>query len=84
MPIDLNKNNNAPSDEEIQAWVDKLYQYTINQMVNNGVSASQMKTDLVTQGLSQDDAETVVSKVQEMIKQTKKKNGKKDMLYGAL
>lgn len=83
MAIELEKNN-TPTDEEIQKWIDDVYQYTIDQMVNNGVSESQMKSDLVDQGLSPADAETVVTNVAAEMKKAKKKGGQKDMLYGAL
>lgn len=83
MAIDSDKRE-EPTDEEVQKWIDTVYQYTINKMANNGVSATQMKEDLTNQGLTADDAEIVVNKVSQMIKESKKENGKKDMLYGAL
>lgn len=83
MAIDSDKRE-EPTDEEVQKWIDKVYQYTINKMANNGVSATQMKEDLINQGLTADDADIVVNKVSQMIKESKKENGKKDMLYGAL
>lgn len=83
MAIDSDKRE-EPTDEEVQKWIDTVYQYTINKMANNGVSATQMKEDLINQGLTADDADIVVNKVSQMIKESKKENGKKDMLYGAL
>lgn len=83
MAIDIEKRK-EPTDEEIQKWVDDVYQYTIDQMVNNNVSASQMKSDLIQQGLSSDDAGMVVDNVVAEIAKAKKEHGKKDMLYGAL
>lgn len=83
MSIDLEKRN-EPTDEEIQGWVDEVYRYTFEQMVNNGVTTAEMKKDLIDQGLSGEYAETVVSNVKREIDRGKRERGKKDMIYGAL
>lgn len=83
MAIDLDKRN-EPKSEDVQEWIDKVYQYTFDQMVNNGVPADKMKVDLINQGLNVDDAEIVVNNATREIKKANKERGKKDMLYGAL
>lgn len=85
--IDLNKQNSQPappSEEEIQDFVNQVYNYAINLIVDNGYSYRQAKEELIHQGLNEPDAESVISNIKLQINEAKKSASNKEIGYGLL
>ena len=73
------------SEEQAQAAaVDEIYEFAANLMVNEKRSNTEVVNLLVEKGLDQESAQTIVSNLEQQIKEAKKKNGQKDMLWGAV
>ncbi|UII25690.1 hypothetical protein LVD15_20640 [Fulvivirga maritima] len=71
----------SPSQQET---VDQIYNYAVDLLVNKKLGPYEVKNKLQEQGLSQDNANTVVENLQKQISEAKKSRANKDMLYGAL
>ncbi len=69
---------------ENQNAVDQIYDYAANLMINDKKNAKETQRALIDQGLDEESAFVVVNTLEEQIKEAKKKNAKKDMLYGLL
>lgn len=81
--IDLDKQQ-EPTQEEIQDFVNKVYDYAVNLYTNQNMSWWEVKQELVNQGLSKDDATTVIENLKEQEKQAKHDAANKELGYGAL
>lgn len=82
--IDLDKQENTPSQEEIDSFVNSVYNYAGDLIVNHDYSYGDAKKALVEQGLSEADAETVVENIKTQIKEAKSEAANKELLYGFL
>ena len=67
-----------------QAVVDQVYNYAANQLVHGKKSAYEVEQLLQDKGLDAESASVVVSNLETQIQEAKRKQAKKDMLYGAL
>ena len=56
--IDLEKQK-EPSEEEIQEWVNEVYEYAVNLYTNHNMSWGEVRQELINQGLNVEDATTV-------------------------
>ncbi len=81
--IDLDKQE-QPTQEEIQAFVKRVYDYAVDLYVNQNMSWIDVKRELINQGLNQEDATTVVDNLQEQERQSKRDAANKELGYGAL
>lgn len=71
--------------EEMQRFVNDIYNYTTRRMVNNDVSAYEMYNDLIkTQGLSEEDAKVVVNNVSEEIRKQRNGKAEKNAIIGGI
>ena len=80
--IDLQKQPGQaePTEEEIQQFVNSVYEYAIEKHMEDKKSLAQVKQLLICRGLDAEAADTVSENIREM----KRKYAKKDMLYGLL
>ena len=62
--IDLEKQK-EPSEEEIQEWVNEVYEYAVNLYTNHNMSWGKVRQELINQGLNVEDATTVVSNLKQ-------------------
>jgi fructosamine-3-kinase len=67
-----------------QATVDQVYEYAANQLVHGQKSGYEVKQLLIGKGLDAESADIVVGNLETQIQGTRRKQAKKDMLYGAL
>lgn len=82
--IDLDKQEQAPSQEEIDSYVNSVYNYAGDLIVNQDYSYGEAKSALIQQGISADDAETVINNIKNQIKEAKSEAANKQLLYGFL
>lgn len=81
--IELEKNQNQePSQEEIQKYVDSVYNYAADLIVNKGLSYEDAKQSLINQGVDPQGAQTVVDNIEQQIDEQKSKNASNDILWG--
>ena len=81
--IDLEKQQ-EPSQEEIQDFVNKVYDYAVDLYTNQNMSWEEVKRELINQGLNQEDALTVVENLKEQENKAKHDSANKELGYGAL
>lgn len=82
--IELDKKGHSPSQEEIDSFVNSVYNYAGDLIVNHNYSYGDAQKALVEQGLSEVDAETVVENIKRQIKEAKSEAANKELLYGFL
>lgn len=82
--IELDKQEQAPSQEEIDAYVNSVYNYAGDLIVNQDYSYGEAKSALIQQGIRAEDAETVINNIKEQIKEAKSEAANKQLLYGFL
>lgn len=82
--IDLDKRDDIPSQEEIESFVNSVYNFAGDLIVNHNFSYDDAKKALVEQGLNAADAETVVENIKGQIKEAKSEAANKALLYGFL
>lgn len=80
----IEQENGEMAESDMQQWVDEIYQYAADLMVKQRTSPEETKQKLLERGLSADDADYVVEKLEQQIKKVKSDRASKDMLYGAL
>ncbi len=73
--MDQNEKENA---------VNQIYEYAANLMVNEKKDAQETKIALIEQGIDEESASIIVANLEQQIKEIKKENANKDLLYGAL
>ncbi|WGH76436.1 hypothetical protein P8625_04545 [Tenacibaculum tangerinum] len=73
--------NQSNNQEEV---VNQIYKYAANLLVEQNKSAAETKTALIEYGLDEESAAAVVTNLEQQIKDAKKGQAHKDMLYGAL
>jgi transposase-like protein len=81
--IDLDKQQ-QPTQEEIQDFVNKVYDYAVDLYTNQNMSWGEVKQELINQGLNQEDASTVVENLKEQESQAKHEAANKELGYGVL
>lgn len=69
---------------EQQNRVNRIYDYAANLFVNEKKTSHEVTKILIENGLDEKDALIVVGNLVMQIKEAKKENAKKDILYGAL
>jgi ABC-type Fe3+/spermidine/putrescine transport system ATPase subunit len=69
---------------EQQDEINKIYDYTANLFVNEKKSSPEVTKILIEQGLDEKYASIVVANIEVQIKEARKEQANKDMLYGAL
>lgn len=67
-----------------QEVVNRIYRYAANLMMRENKNALQTRKILVEQGLHDDDALIVVTKLEEQIIEAEKERARRNMLYGGL
>jgi hypothetical protein len=67
-----------------QQAVNEFYTYAANLLVNENKTSDEVKGALIEKGLSADGAYTIVSNIEDEIRNARKEAARKDMLYGAL
>lgn len=82
--IELNKQEQAPSQEDIDAYINSVYNYAGDLIVNQDYGYNEAKSALIQQGLNAEDAETVVNNIKNQIKKAKSEAANKELLYGFL
>lgn len=81
--IDLEKRR-EPNDEEIQEWVNGVYDYAVDLYTTQNMSWKEVRWELINQGLNEESASTVVSNLKEQEHKEKQNVANKEMLYGFL
>jgi hypothetical protein len=85
--INLEKENQEPVIDT-QEYVDQIYDYALTLKRNEDLSYSELKSRLIEDGLSYENAETVVNNIEQGMKDAykaaEKSEAEKDMLYGAM
>lgn len=86
MLTSLNLNIMEEQREQIdqQELVNQIYGFTADMLFNQKKSVEETKAALIGNGLKPEDADIVISNLQNQYKQEKKEAGNKNMLYGAL
>ena len=69
-------------EKEAQKFVNQVYSFAANLMFEQEKSATETKRILVEEGLREEDAEVVVTNLQNQLQQAKSEAGNKNMLYG--
>ena len=82
--IELEKQEYSPSQEEIDSFVNSVYNFAGDLIVNHDYSYGDAQKGLVEQGLSEADAKTVVENIKSQIKEAKSEATNKELLYGIL
>ena len=72
------------SQESQQQYVQAVYDYAANLMVEQQRTPEQVKKELIAQGIDMASASTVVSNVSQQIKKARQDRANKDMAFGAL
>jgi len=72
------------NDKDAEQVLEKVYEHAANLLVNEKKTNYEVVQELVNMGIDEDSANIIVDKLEEQIAIEKVKNGKKDMLYGAL
>ena len=72
------------SSTDHQNTANHLIEYAANLLIQEKKSASETKKALMDMGLDAENAETIVSSLEEQIQQAKNEAANKNMLYGAL
>lgn len=67
-----------------QEIINQIYGFTADMLYNQKKSVEETKAALIGNGLKPEDADVVISNLQNQYKQEKKEAGNKNMLYGAL
>lgn len=67
-----------------QEAVNQIYEYAANLLVNEKKSATETKNALIAEGLDEESAAIVVSKLEQQMNDARKEAANKDMLYGAM
>lgn len=83
--IDTGKRR-EPSEDEMQEWADKVYEYAIDLYANQDMSWEEVKQELINQGIDAEDAAAIVLNLKEQERETKAKRdaSNKEFGYGAL
>lgn len=76
--------NQDSTQEEFQKYVNRVYEYAADLILNKGMSYEEAKCELISQGVDGEGANTVVSNLREQIKEAKNKAANKELGYGAL
>lgn len=71
-------------EKEAQEFANQVYNFAANLMFEQEKSTAETKHILVEKGLREEDAEVVVTNLQNQLQQAKSEAGNKNMLYGAL
>ena len=69
---------------EQQELINRIYAFTADMLFNQKKSPQESKTVLIEKGLRPEDADVVITNLQNQYRQEKQEAGNKNMLYGAL
>ena len=81
--IELEKQE-EPTQQEIQNYVNQVYDYAIDLYTNQKLSWEQVRDELIRQGVEVEDASTVVENLQNQEIKEKQEAGNKELGYGLL
>ena len=83
--IDLSKSQSPEStQEEMQDFVNRVYNYAADLYLNHNMSWHEVRIALIEQGLNSNDADTVVDNLRKQESDAKSKVANKELGYGAL
>ena len=83
--INLEKDSdNQPTQEEIDQYIQQVYDYAADLIVNKGLSYSDAKRNLINQGIDPEGAETVVNNIEQQIDEAKHDAAGKDIMWGLI
>ena len=83
--IDLNKEvQREPSQYEVQEFVEKVYDYAANLILEEGYSYNQAKKALISQGIAVNEAEIVINNLKRQIVQRKAEAANEELGYGII
>ena len=82
--INLDKETHTLSDEEMQKLVNQVYDHAADLYINQNYSWWEVETELVNEGLSPENAKTVVENLKEHEKEAKRQGANKHIRNGAL
>lgn len=82
--IELNKQEADSNQNDIESYVDAVYSYAANLIVNLDYSYNEAKNSLINKGLRVEDADIVIDNIKRQIKEQKRKVANKEFLYGIL
>ena len=82
--IELDKQEKEPTQEEIASFVNSVYDYAADLIINQKYSCEDTKGALIERGLNATDAEVVINVIMEQIMDAKRKAAKKDIIYGLI
>jgi hypothetical protein len=71
-------------ESENKQAVDKIYNYAANLLVKENKSPSEVKKALMDEGIDEATSSIILENLENQIKNVKKDQANKDMLYGAL
>lgn len=74
---------NLPTESQ-EATVNSLYNYAAQLLIVQKKESYEVKNALIEQGLSEENARTIVNNLESQIDDAHREKAKKDMLYGAL
>lgn len=81
--IELEKQE-EPTQQEIQNYVNQVYDYAIDLYTNQKLSWEQVRDELIRQGVEVEDASAVVENLQNQEIKEKQEAGNKELGYGLL
>ena len=73
-----------PTQEEIQEFVNRVYDFAVGLYTNQNMNWAEVRQELINQGITPGDASVVVSNLQEQERQAKNEMSNKELGYGAL
>ncbi|WP_417369161.1 hypothetical protein [Flavobacterium beibuense] len=74
--------NLTPQQE--QEAVNHIYEYAADLFINKDKNSYEVKMALVAKGMSEENAQIVVDRLEDEIEQARKRRANKDMLWGAV
>jgi len=72
------------NQKEQEQAVNQIYEFAANLLLEQNKSSEEVKNILIEKGLELEVATTIVENLENQIKNAKKEDANKDMLYGAL
>lgn len=76
--------NESHSEQEIQDFVNRVYDYALNLRLNREMGWEEVRDELVIQGINEEGAQTVVDNLREQERNAWKSASKKEIGYGLL
>lgn len=70
--------------QQKQEAVNHIYEYAADLFINKDKNSYEVKMALVAKGMSEENAQIVVDRLEDEIEQARKRRANKDMLWGAV